>query len=70
LIRRFVQASSNSGDLVLDFFAGSGTVGEVCLELDREFILVDNNPEAFRVMQDRFSDVLGIDWYPAQPKGE
>ena len=28
IINRIIRASSNPGDLVLDFFAGSGTVGE------------------------------------------
>ena len=32
VINRIVRASSNPGDLVLDFFAGTGTVGESCLE--------------------------------------
>ena len=56
IIRRILQASSNPGDLVLDFFAGSGTTGAVALELDRRFLLVDNNEEAIRVMQNRFKD--------------
>lgn len=55
IIRRIVQASSNPGDLVLDFFAGSGTIGAVALELDRRFLLIDNNEEAISVMQARFA---------------
>jgi len=43
LIDRIVKASSLRGNVVLDFFAGSGTLGESCLELGRDFILVDNN---------------------------
>ena len=62
VIRRIVQASSRPGDTVLDFFAGSGTIGAACLELGRQFILVDNNPEAIKVMKDRFKDVDGIEW--------
>jgi site-specific DNA-methyltransferase (adenine-specific) len=62
VLRRIISASSNPGDLVLDFFAGSGTVGEVCLELGRAFILVDNNPQAIAVMQARFADHDSIDW--------
>jgi site-specific DNA-methyltransferase (adenine-specific) len=56
ILRRIISASSNPGDLVLDFFAGSGTTGAVCLELDRRFILVDNNPQAIAVMQKRFEN--------------
>ena len=68
VIRRIVQASSNVGDLVLDFFAGSGTIGQVCLELDRRFILIDNNRQALQVMADRFEDVPGIEWIGFDPQ--
>ena len=51
ILRRIVAASSNPGDQVLDFFAGSGTTGAVCLELGRRFTLVDNNPQAMEVMR-------------------
>ncbi len=62
VINRIIQASSNPGELVLDFFAGSGTTGESCLRLDRRFLLVDNNPQALEVMHLRFAGVEGIDW--------
>jgi site-specific DNA-methyltransferase (adenine-specific) len=62
VIRRIIQASSNPGDTVLDFFAGSGTVGEVCLEMNRRFILVDNNPQAIEVMKKRFANAAEIEW--------
>ena len=52
-IRRIVQASSGPGDLVLDFFAGSGTTGAVARQQGRRFVLVDDNPEALSVMQHR-----------------
>mgnify|MGYP000450984298 CR=1 FL=1 len=55
VLRRIIQVSSNPGDLVLDFFAGSGTTGAAALELGRRFILVDNNPEALEVMVQRFT---------------
>jgi site-specific DNA-methyltransferase (adenine-specific) len=53
ILRRVIQASSEPGDWVLDFFAGSGTTGAAALELDRKFILVDQNPEAIDVMRAR-----------------
>ena len=43
LIRRFVKGLSYPGSLVLDFFAGSGTTGRVCIEESRNSILVDND---------------------------
>lgn len=62
VLRRIVAASSNPDDVVLDFFAGSGTIGSVCLELGRRFILVDNNPQALAVMRTRFEGENSIEW--------
>ena len=53
ILRRIIQASSEPGDWVLDFFAGSGTTGAAAMELDRKFVLVDQNPEAIDVMRAR-----------------
>jgi len=62
ILRRIVAASSNPGDLVLDFFAGAGTTGLAALELGRRFILIDNNIAALEVMAKRFSDIRDIEW--------
>jgi len=53
VVRRMVQASTQPGDWVLDFFAGSGTLGAVAQKMERRFVLVDENPEAFHVMRSR-----------------
>jgi site-specific DNA-methyltransferase (adenine-specific) len=53
VLRRIVGASSREGDRVLDFFAGSGTTGKVAREMRRYFVLIDENPEAVRVMAER-----------------
>lgn len=53
ILRRIVQASSQPGDWVLDFFAGSGTLGAVAQQLDRKFLLVDSNPDAIEVIKRR-----------------
>jgi site-specific DNA-methyltransferase (adenine-specific) len=53
ILSRIIQASSKPGDVVLDFFAGSGTTGFVANELGRRFILVDQNPESIEVIKDR-----------------
>ncbi len=55
ILERIVRVHSNPGDLVLDFFAGSGTTGEAAARLDRRFWLVDENPEAIAVMLDRLA---------------
>src|SRR5699024_6248133 len=53
IVRRMVQASSRPGDWVLDFFAGSGTLGAVAAKLQRRYVLVDANPGAVQTMRDR-----------------
>jgi site-specific DNA-methyltransferase (adenine-specific) len=54
VLKRIIQASSNPGDLVVDFFAGSGTTGVAAMDLDRRFLLIDNNEVAIEVMKERF----------------
>jgi site-specific DNA-methyltransferase (adenine-specific) len=56
LLRRFVQASSRPGDLCLDPFAGSGTLGAVARKLGRRYLLIDESPEAVRIMRERLGD--------------
>lgn len=41
LLERIIKASSNKGDLVADFFAGSGTTASVAADLERSFITTD-----------------------------
>ncbi|MDQ5825440.1 MAG: site-specific DNA-methyltransferase [Chloroflexota bacterium] len=67
IMRRMLLASSNQGDLVLDFFAGSGTTGAACLELGRHFILVDNNEQALNTMAHRFKAASCIEWHNYDP---
>jgi site-specific DNA-methyltransferase (adenine-specific) len=55
IVRRMVQASSRPGDLCLDPFAGSGTLGAVAARLDRRYLLMDESPEAVRVMRARLA---------------
>lgn len=44
IIERFIKALSYPGSTVLDFFAGSGTVGRVCIKEGRNCIMCDNDP--------------------------
>ncbi|HLY49212.1 MAG TPA: site-specific DNA-methyltransferase [Solirubrobacteraceae bacterium] len=56
VLRRIVAASSRPSGWCLDPFAGSGTVGAVCRELERRFVLIDSNPAAIQVMRARLHE--------------
>lgn len=56
ILRRIISASSKPGDRVLDFFAGSGTTGHAAHSLGREFVLVDQSPDAIEVIQKRLTE--------------
>ena len=68
ILRRIVQGSSRPGDIVLDFFAGSGTTGAACLELGRQFLLMDSNQQALEVMAQRFENSDAIEWINFDPR--
>jgi site-specific DNA-methyltransferase (adenine-specific) len=56
ILRRIIQASSQQGDWILDFFAGSGTTGAVAQALGRRVVLVEQNPAAIDIITRRLSD--------------
>ena len=55
ILERIVRVHSKPGDLVLDFFAGSGTTGEAAARNDRRYLLIDINPEAAQLMSKRLA---------------
>ena len=56
LLERIIKASSNEGDLVCDFFGGSGTTAAVAERLGRRWITTDIGKPATLVMRKRFID--------------
>ena len=56
LLERIIKASSNEGDLVCDFFGGSGTTASVAEKLGRRWITSDIGKPATLVMRKRFID--------------
>ena len=56
LLERIIKASSNEGDLVCDFFGGSGTTAAVAERLGRRWITTDIGKPAALVMRKRFID--------------
>ncbi len=53
LLERIVAASSSPGELVADFFCGSGTTGAAAQRLGRRYLMVDCNPEAVEIARRR-----------------
>lgn len=56
LMERLIRQGTNEGDLVLDFFAGSGTTGYVAGYLNRRYILVEQLEDTVAIMHRRFRD--------------
>jgi len=47
LLKRFIEKSSKEGDVVLDCFAGCGSTGQACVELNRIPILIEKEKEYY-----------------------
>jgi len=55
VLERIIKVHTNPDDLVVDFFAGSGTTGEAAAKNGRRFILIDENIQAVEVMKKRLA---------------
>jgi site-specific DNA-methyltransferase (adenine-specific)/modification methylase len=62
LIDKLVTTFTNEGDLVLDPFAGSGTLGQSCSALNRRCILIERDTVSANIIRERLG--LGV-----QPDG-
>lgn len=58
IMERIIKVHTNRDDLVLDFFAGSGTTGEAAAKHGRRFILIDSNHDALEVMERRLAKFM------------
>ncbi|NUM46437.1 MAG: site-specific DNA-methyltransferase [Anaerolineales bacterium] len=54
ILKRLISASTDPGDTVLDFFAGTGLTGEICSSLDRRFILIEEDQKHIEEMVSKF----------------
>ncbi len=66
LLERIVKVHSEPGDLLVDFFAGSGTLGEAAARNGRDFLLVDPSPVAIATMRRRLS-AYGVEFMVRSP---
>jgi len=58
LLRRIIQASTNEGDIVLDFFAGSGTTATVSHKLNRRYIVIEQLDDQITILQERLKTTI------------
>jgi len=58
LIERCVLTYSNEGDVVLNLCSGSGTLAEACINTNREFILIEKDPNDFNIGKTRIEKIL------------
>ncbi len=63
LVRKFVLASSNEGDLVIDPFSGSGTTSVVAEQLNRKWMACDLDPQYNQWAIDRLKSVRRMTKY-------
>lgn len=61
LLKRVIESTSNDGDLVMDFFLGSGTTTAVAHKLDRKWIGVEMGEHFYTVALPRMKKVLAYD---------
>lgn len=55
VLERIIKVHSEPGDVVLDFFAGSGTAGEAAAKHGRSSVLIDENIDAVEIMIERLA---------------
>ena len=58
LVQKFIEVSSNKGDIVLDPFLGSGTTAVAAKMLGRNYIGIEKNPEYIKMAEDRLRQEL------------
>ncbi len=58
LIRRIIQLSTRAGDIVLDFFAGSGTTASAAMKMGRQFIACEQMRYTQPVTVERIKKVV------------
>jgi len=55
LIERLIRLYSNEGETILDPFVGSGTTGIACINMNRNFILIEQEKEYCDIAKERLS---------------
>lgn len=57
-IEKLITNSSKEGEICLDLFSGSGTLAEACLNTNRDFIIIEKNPNDFEKGKERVERIF------------
>ena len=60
VLSHLIKIFTNEKDLILDCFAGSGTLAEAADELKRSSINIENDPDYFKIMKERLKKIKGV----------
>jgi site-specific DNA-methyltransferase (cytosine-N4-specific) len=55
IVEPCIATSSSTGDMILDPFIGSGTTGLVALQMQRQFVGIELNPEYLKIAEERLN---------------
>ena len=58
LLRHLVEVNTNPSDTLIDFMAGSGTLGVICKELNRNFIGIEIEPKYYEIAKHRINQSI------------
>lgn len=72
LAEKVIRYYSFKKDVVLDPFAGTGTVGKAAVKLERRFVLFEQDPEYLKIIQEEIHEwlhnkVKEVNWINTQP---
>jgi site-specific DNA-methyltransferase (adenine-specific) len=58
LIEESILTYSNEGETILDLCSGSGTLAEACINTNRDFIIIEKNPNDFEIGKNRIGKIF------------
>ncbi|QIG59718.1 putative N6A methyltransferase [Dishui Lake phycodnavirus 3] len=61
LLENIIRHTTDEGDLVLDCFAGSGSIGQACVNTNRRCIMIERDPSYVEYIENRFKEIQPID---------
>jgi len=67
MLRYFIRTYTNEGEIILDNTAGSGSLGEACIEENRDFVLIEKELDYYEVIKKRVGKIFknyGLDLQP------